>query len=141
MLKRQSEIEIYVRDSPPERLVAWMELVVGPLAPAKDARAATVYSSRIGPVVVRPGIEGGPFVGVCFNSSDSPWATDVDCARQACMEFGYVVRCCPGQHYPGVPWWASDQFLEIAGGVEQIVTWECAEQGATEDGGRDTGLS
>jgi hypothetical protein len=39
-----------------------------------------------------------------------------------------------------MPWWAAGQFLEIAGGVEQNVTWACAEQGAAADG-RDVGSS
>lgn len=138
-MKRQPEIEFYIRDCSPERLLAWLESVVGPLAPAEAAGAATVYPSRIGPVVVTPGIEAGPFVGVWFNSPDTPWATDADRARQVAKELGCVVRCCPGQHFPEVPWWASDKFLEIAGGVEQIVTLECAEPDATEGGGRDPG--
>ena len=131
-MERQPDIDIYVRDCPIERLITWLESVVGPLASAEDAGAATVYPSRIGPVIVTPGIEDGPFVGVWFNSPNSPWATDVDCARQVAWELGCVVRCCPGEHFPEVPWWASDQFLEIVGGVEQIVTWECAEQDAAE---------
>jgi hypothetical protein len=126
-LERRPEIEIYVRDCSTERLLAWLESVMSPLAPARDGGEATIYPSRIGPVVVTPGIEDGPFVSVWFNSPISPWATDVDCARQAAKELGCVVRCCPGQHFPEVPWWASDKFLEIAGGVEQIMAWECAE--------------
>jgi hypothetical protein len=123
-LEPQPEIEIYLRDCPAERLVAWLESVVGPLGRDEAASSALVYPSSIGPVVVRPQIEGGPFVAVWFNGPNSPWATDVDCARQAARELECVVRCCPGRHFPEVPWWASDRFLEIAGGTEQIVTWE-----------------
>src|SRR5262249_42408595 len=85
------EIEIYVCDYPAERLIAWLESIVGPLAPVKPAGTAMVYPSSIGPVVVRPQIEGGAFVGVWFNSPNSPWATDADCARQAAKEL--VASC------------------------------------------------
>lgn len=131
-MERQPEIEFYVRDCPSDRLLAWLESVVGRVAPVEAAGAATIYSSRIGPVVVTFRIEGGPFVGVWFNSPDTPWATDVDCGRQAARELGCVVRCCPGEHFPEVPWWASDKFLEIACGVEQMITWECAEPDVAE---------
>jgi hypothetical protein len=128
--QRQSEIEIYVRDCPPERLVMWLESVVGPLAQAEPAGKAVVYQSGVGPVVVTPQVEGGPFVGVWFNSCATPWATDVDCGRRAARDLRCVVRCSPGQQFPHVPWWAADKFLEIDGDVEQIVTWEDAESGA-----------
>ena len=139
-LDRQPEIEIYLRDCTYERLLAWLEAVVGPLGPAEVAGEAMVYSSSVGPVVVRPEIEGCPFVGVWFNSPKTPWATDVDCGRQAARELKCVVRCCPGQHFPEVPWWASDKFLEIVGGWERIVTWNSAEQTAAADRGRSEAL-
>jgi hypothetical protein len=123
-LQRQPEIEVYLCDCTEERLVAWLESVVGPLGEPEEPGASIVYSSTIGPVVVTPGIEGGPFVGVWFNTSRTPWTTDLDCARQAARELGCTVRCCPGQLFTEVPWWVSDVFLEISGGAEELVKWE-----------------
>lgn len=122
-MKRQPEIEVYLRDCPTERLVAWLRAVIGPLEDPVEAGAAIVYPSAIGAVVVTPCIEDGPFVGVWFNTNRSPWTTDVDCARQAARELVCTVRCDPGQHYPDVPGWVSDVFLEISGGVEKLVEW------------------
>jgi hypothetical protein len=121
-MKRQRDIEIYVRDCPPERLVAWLGRVVGPVGPAEEAGSALVYPSRVGAVVVRPDIEDGPFVGVWFNTPDSPWGSDVACARQAAQELGCTVRCDPGEHSSEVHW-ASDVFLEISGDEEKLITW------------------
>jgi hypothetical protein len=131
-MKRQTDIEIYVRDCPIERIVAWLETVVGPVGKGEACGEAFAHATSIGTVVITPQIEGGPFVGVWFPTPNSPWLTDVDCGRQAARELGCVVRCDPGQHYPDVPLWASDQFLEITGGTERIVTWECAEDEAQE---------
>jgi hypothetical protein len=130
-IERQRDIQIYIRDCPPERLIGWLESVVGPLDDPEPAGSAVVHRSSNGSVVVTPRIEDGPFVSVWFNTPGSPWATDVDCARQAARELGYVVRCCPGQHFPDVPWWASDRFLEIANGVEKTISWEYAERDTT----------
>ena len=121
-MQRQPEIEVYLCDCTEERLVAWLESVVGPLGEPEDAGASIVYSSTIGPVVVTPGIEGGPFVGVWFNTSHTPWTTDVDCARQAARELACTVRCCPGQYFPEVPR-LSDIFLEISGDAEELIEW------------------
>ena len=121
---RQSEIEIYVNDCPRARLDAWIESLIGPLGEPEIIGDALCYQSAIGPVVVTPKIEGGSFIGVWFNSPRTPWATDLDCARDAAQVLGCTVRCCPGQHYPEVPTWASDQFVEIVNGVEKVVTWE-----------------
>lgn len=123
-MDRQPEIEVYLRDCPMERLVAWLRSIIGPLEDPVEAGAAVVYRSAIGPIVVTPSIDDGPFVGVWFNTRCSPWATDVDCGRQAAIELGCTVRCCPGQQFPEVPLWASDIFLEISAGVEQLVKWE-----------------
>ena len=122
-MERQPEIEVYLRDCPTERLVAWLRAVIGPLEDPVEAGAAIVYPSAIGAVVVTPCIEDGPFVGVWFNTNRSPWTTDVDCARQAARELVCTVRCDPGQHFPEVPRWVSDVFLEISGVVEKLVEW------------------
>jgi hypothetical protein len=124
VLERQLEIEIYLRDCPSERLVEWLRSVVGPLKDPVKVGAAVVYPSAVGSVVVTPNIEDGPFVGVWFNTHSSPWGTDVECARQAARELACTVRCCPGQDFPEVPFWVSDTFLEISGGVEQLIKWE-----------------
>jgi hypothetical protein len=122
-VERQLVIEIYVRHCPKEQLIAWIESAIGPLGQSEHAGEAAVYPSLLGPVIITPGIEGGPFVSIWFNTSHSPWATDVDCGRQAAREMGCPVRCSPGQNFPEVhP--ASPVFLEIESGAERLVIWE-----------------
>lgn len=122
-LQRQTSIEFFVRDCSTERLFAWLESVLGELGPVEALVITTICDSQIGSVVVTPNIEGGPFMSVWFISARTPWGTDVECARQAAKALDCIVRCDPGQHYPEIPDWVSDQFLEISGGEERIVTW------------------
>ena len=119
-MKSQSNIEIYIRDCPMDRLLAWLESVVGPLRPTVDTDGIVVYATAVGPVIITPAVADGTFVGVCFNSPNTPWDTDVDCARQASRELQCVVRCDPGEHFPDVDP-LSDVFLEIADGAEKLV--------------------
>ena len=121
VVERQPEIEIYVRDCPKTQLTAWLVSVIGPLGQPEVAGTSTTYPSAIGPVVVTSGIEDGPFVSVWFNTPHSPWATDVDCARQAARELRCAVRCCPGKCYPKVHL-SPEAVLEIEGDSEGLTT-------------------
>jgi hypothetical protein len=82
-----------------------------------------LYPSLLGIVIVTPNIQDGPFVGVEFNMPHIPWATAVDCGRQAARELGCVVRCEPGQYFPEVDP-LSDAVLEIDGDTERIINWD-----------------
>jgi len=68
-LERQLEIEIYVRDCPNERLIAWIESAIEPLGQPEHAGEAVAYPSLLGPVILAPGTEGSPFVSIWFNTS------------------------------------------------------------------------
>ena len=111
---------MYLRDCTIDRAVAWVRANVGPLAGPLDGGESVVYHLAAGAVVFTPGVEGGPLLGVWFNTADRPWATDVDCARAAVAALGCVVRCDPGSSYPDVhP--QSDVFVEIDGTSERLV--------------------
>lgn len=119
-MERQKEIEIYIHGRPDHRLLSWIESRIGHLDGPGLAGDAIVYASRIGPVVVTETETG--FVSVWFNTPHSPWATDVDCAREASQVLMRVVRCDPGARFKDVPE-LSDSFLEISGNVEMLVEW------------------
>lgn len=80
-----------------------------------------MYASQIGKVIITP-VEEREFMGVWFNTPHSPWATDVDCAREAARYLMCVVRCDPERHFNVIPS-MSDTFLEIEGDVERLVDW------------------
>ena len=132
-MERQPEVEVYLRGCPAERVLAWVRETVGPLAGPFDCGAATAHHPTAGAVVLTPGIEGGPFLGVWFNTPAGPWATDVECARAAAAALGCVARCDPSREHPELPPGA-DVWLEVSGGVERLVAWEPdAEPGAAAD--------
>ena len=134
-MERQPEVEVYLRGCPAERVLAWVREAVGPLAGPFDCGGATAYHPATGAVVLTPGVEGGPFLGVWFNTPARPWDTDAECARAAAAALGCVARCDPGPHYPEVhP--LSPVFLEVAAdGSERLLVWEPqdAEPGAAAD--------
>src|SRR5262245_25283930 len=116
---RQTNIEIFA-DCSQERLLAWVESVIGGLSTGEVAGAATIYQSSAGSVITTP-IEDSDFISIWFSTPHSPWATDVDCARQAAREIRCVVRCDPGVAYDVDPY--SDVFLQIADSSETLIDW------------------
>lgn len=122
-MERQRDIEIYVHGCSIELVLAWAHARLGPLGNATDGGEATVYATPCGPMVVTPAIEDGPYTSVAFNSARTPWATDVDCARDAAKALGCVVRCRPGQHHPEVPA-QSSTWLEVSPEAERLVQWD-----------------
>ncbi len=122
-MQRQQDIEIYARDCTVEELVAWSKSKLGGLGRPEALAGSTLYESPRGPLTVTKGMGDGTFVSLWFNSSRTPWATDVDCAREAARELRCTVRCDPGQHYPDVAP-QSAIFLEVVGEREHLVNWE-----------------
>jgi hypothetical protein len=121
-VKRQADVEVYLRDCPLERAVAWVQSVSGPLTGPVDCGGPVAYHPPDGAVVLTPGLDGG-FLSVWFNTPRHPWDTDVECGQAAAVALGCVVRCDPGLYCPEVhP--LSDVFLEIDGGTERLVEWE-----------------
>ena len=122
-MKRQPDIEIYLKDCPMDKLIVWLTSLFGNLEPPVEAGNSTVFHSAIGPVIITAQLEDGEFFSVWFNTPNSPWATDMECARQASYDLKCLVRCCSGQYFSEVPA-ESDIFLEIEKEVESLTVWK-----------------
>lgn len=117
------EIEIFVRDCAERRLLEWAGTKLGPLSGPHDDGTLISYDSPRGPVAVIYDIEGGPFLGLWFNTPRTPWERDVDCAREAARDLGCTVRCKPES--PPLEGHAErDMFVEISGSSERLVAWQ-----------------
>lgn len=122
-MEKQPDIEIYLKECPMDKLVEWLTSLFGNIEPPLEAGDSEVFHSSIGPIIITPTIEDSEFISVWFNTPNSPWLTDVECARQASIDLKCIVRCNPGQHFPEVPA-QSDLVLEIENKVESLVVWE-----------------
>lgn len=125
-----SDLEIYVRDLQPERLVAWLEAnfddLEEPLVETgnrpgllKGRARYLSYSVRI---TVYPQAFGKAFSSVLLEGESLPWNSDLDCARSAWRAMDGEVRCSPGEWKEGDPveesqWWRLDHR------GEQLVVW------------------
>lgn len=121
-MKRQTDVEVFLRECALERAAAWVQSVSGPVSGPLDCGDAVAYHPAEGAVVLTPNVDGG-LMSVWFNTPCRPWDTDVECGRAAALALGCTVLCDPGQHYPEVDP-LSDVFLEVADGSERLILIE-----------------
>ena len=82
-MEKQPDIEIYLKECPMDKLVEWLTSLFGKIESPLEAGDSEVFHSSIGPIIITPTIEDSEFISVWFNTPNSPWLTDVECARQA----------------------------------------------------------
>lgn len=61
------------------------------------------------------------YTSVFFDSPDTPWKTDLDCARDAFRHLQLEVRCCVNSWSPEQN---PDEWLSIAADGESVITWQ-----------------
>jgi len=121
MSDRYPDIEIYIKQPGPERILAWLE---GRFQQVETRRkgGATVCTMQPGNIecVIVDDAADGRFASVWFKSSETPWASDLDCARDAFAALGLEVRCSAGS------WREDDEaggWLRISGDGETPIDW------------------
>ncbi|WP_346795797.1 hypothetical protein R5M92_10065 [Halomonas sp. Bachu 37] len=124
MMQRYPDIEIYLAKARLDDLNAWLATILDapPLTPAGKDKWKTegrCQGERI-PVLLVEQIADG-FSSLWFDSGDSPWITDQDCAQQAAERLGVEVRCSLGGWHPGDD---PDRFWQVfPDGREGPVEW------------------
>lgn len=123
---RYPDIEIYLHDTRPEEILAWLKEKFRAVTPSQLERPnARVHRIRVESeqaaitALIIPRIPGR-FTGVSFDSPATPWATDLACAREAFARFRREVRCCADSWSPSQD---PDEWLRIDSNGETRITW------------------
>ncbi len=114
-------VEIYIEDVEEVSLMEWISSVLEEVAEVQREDdmviLSGVYEKSVIPVIVQKNVEDLNLTGVWFNSEVTPWASDMDCAREAHRALRKTVQCDPGDDYPH-----PDQFMEISENGERLLT-------------------
>ena len=102
-----SGVEIFVSSRNTSRIVSWLDASLGPLSPTEPTADAQVFKTRVGPLVVTPGVNEDQFTSFWLNSPAAPWQSDVDFARAIAHAMAIAVYCDSGRGDP------SDHLLVI----------------------------
>lgn len=124
MMQRYPDIEIYLAQASLTALNRWLEQTMDapPLSPAGRGQwktQGTYQGQRIPVLLVEKAAEG--FASLWFDSGETPWITDQDCAQQAAEQLAVEVRCSLGGWHPGDD---PDRFWQVLpDGREGPIEW------------------
>ncbi|WP_163835030.1 hypothetical protein [Spartinivicinus ruber] len=94
---RQPDIEVYIKTTDLEAILNWLEKHFDNLTATNSHGRSHHYFGMVGPhavpILIVEKASGRHFSSVWFNSSESPWETDIDCAHDAYKALNIEVRC------------------------------------------------
>ncbi|RUR34617.1 hypothetical protein [Vreelandella nanhaiensis] len=124
MMERYPDIEVYIASVSHDTLNAWLAetLLAAPLSPAGKGKWKTrgIYQGGDVPVLLVENVADG-FASLWFDSANTPWMTDQECAQHAAEALQTEIRCSLGGWHPGAD---PDRFWQVLpGGKEGAIEW------------------
>ncbi|TDO96376.1 hypothetical protein [Marinomonas balearica] len=93
----QADIEIYVLSCPTETIVEWLAkaftLQSKELISSTSLKLELHHNDKMIPVTILEQAAGKRFTSIWFDSSDTPWNDDIECAKSAFEALNTEVRC------------------------------------------------
>jgi hypothetical protein len=117
----QSDIEIYIKNIPASSVEQWLQAMGWHTKASILNRTTTkIIANTDAKTLTILAVSSGKFTSVWFQSDQTPWANDLECARQAWQHFGKEIRASQGgwlEDNKDDRWWQ----LNEAG--ETLVDW------------------
>lgn len=124
---RQPDIEIYLKNTTPTQVLEWLEQrfadIDEPVQQGNSYQLRVYHDSEWIPVRLVCAAAGKPWSSLWFDSPQTPWGDDQECAREAHKALGAQIRCNGGFWEEGDEA-GMDEWWQIAtDGSESQVTW------------------
>ncbi len=121
-----ADIEIYLANTELGDIISWLKhrfLSVALDTQATDSATthhflAKTETTNVNITIVERILDG--YSSVFFDSPNTPWEVDLDCARDAHRHLQVEVRCCAGSWSPEQN---PDEWLTICQEGETVITW------------------
>lgn len=95
--ERHPDIEVYVKNSSPRALINWLTEISEDLSVVKSRGASHEFSCTLSgvsiPVLIEERVVGKPWLSIWFNSAQTPWQVDLDCAKAITEALNVQTRC------------------------------------------------
>ncbi|WP_211829430.1 hypothetical protein [Kistimonas asteriae] len=123
---QQPDIEIYVKRTPIDAILSWLETCADDMSDVtqqgRSHSLTLTLNSQTIPVTVVEDAAGKAWTSIWLNSPDTPWESDVDCARACHTALNCQIRC------NGAFWQEEsanmDEWWQIAeNGEERLIEW------------------
>lgn len=92
MTERFPDIELYLMKAEPAAVSAWLEQALGQLTVKKSASGRHHWYVAGMDIFFNENAEKN-FASLWFKQNETPWLTDLDCARAAHAALGCEIRC------------------------------------------------
>ena len=96
-MDRNPDIEIYIKNTDAQAITAWLDSLAGQLDKGEQQpniqHYVWHYEGEAIPVMLHERVVGKAWTSLWFNSSATPWAVDLDCAKAAATALATQVRC------------------------------------------------
>jgi hypothetical protein len=123
------DIEIYLADTTNDEIVNWLDSILSDINLTRSSRdkGTCRYSARylnqqgereIQFIIIE--YASGDFTSLWFKSGQTPWPSDLECARAAADHFSQEIRCSPGSWNPNQD---NDEWISIRNAHETTVAW------------------
>lgn len=121
--QRHPDIEVYVKERTAQQILEWVQ-TLGTLTTDKSTKESIKFKLLISdveiPVLIQQRVIGKAWSSVWFDSSETPWATDLECAHQIAKEMQTQTRCIASGWQEGDE---PDEWYKVYQGVEEIIVW------------------
>jgi len=95
--ERHPDIEIYIKNTAPDQIIAWLESLTSDLLITKQDNNSTTLNIAFDTIVVQARIQknvsGKAWSSLWFKENETPWDNDLDCAMAASQALTAQVRC------------------------------------------------
>lgn len=118
--QRHPDIEIYLKNVTPEQVEHWLQQRAEQFQKTGPQQYQVTFTDTPVAVALYDKVAGKAWSSLWFKSAATPWATDLDCAREASQALGTQVRCSTGgwqEAEQPEPWWKVEQ------GEETLIDW------------------
>ena len=121
--ERHPDIEIYIKQQTVEQIVTWLQSRFADLTPTQKKGNTHHFKAQheghsIAVMLIYQAAKD--FSSLWFDSSQTPWATDLDCARQAQQQLGTEIRCIASGWNEGDE---PDEWWSVTNNGENKILW------------------
>ncbi len=118
---RYPDIEIYLKRVGSDQILPWLKDALGDFETIKTEPSVQIKFDKMTCTIAENVAKGG-YTSIWFEPNETPWPTDIECARAAFLKFKVEVRCSTGG------WEGEDDggWLRLTEKGEQVVNWHQA---------------
>jgi hypothetical protein len=123
------DIEIYLADATKDEIVGWLATILSEINLTQSSSKRRTFSYSAKSLHQQCEVEvqfmiiekaNANFTSLWFKTGQTPWSTDLECARAAADQFPAEIRCSPG---PWNPDQDNDEWVSIQDSQESTIIW------------------